>query len=230
MSLIVKNLAHTYAGPQLPDNHVLTDISFSLNAGDQLLLRGISGSGKTTLINILAGLLTPTAGSVSLANQSIYKLNEGKRDDWRRQHIGYVFQTHHLLPLLNAWENVAMPLSFRGMARRQTKGQALHFLQMMGLEKHANHRPEQLSTGQRQRVAIARALVNEPALILADEPTASLDHDAAANVLDMLQASCKEQGAILIIASHDPALNNRFENKADLAYGKFELNKGLLTA
>ncbi|MEM8857319.1 MAG: ABC transporter ATP-binding protein [Chloroflexota bacterium] len=230
MSLNVQNLAHTYVSSELSDNKVLSNITFSLNSGDQLLLRGISGSGKTTLINILAGLLTPTAGKITLANQSIYNLSEGERDDWRRQHIGYVFQTHHLLPLLNAWENVAMPLSFRGIARRETKAQAMSLLKMVGLQDFANNRPDQLSTGQRQRVAIARALVNQPALILADEPTASLDQDAAGQVLDLLQKSCREQGAILIVASHDPALNDRFNQKANLVYGQFQIEKEPITA
>ncbi len=220
MSLSISNLSHTYSSSALSDRNVLNDISLSLSGGEQLLLRGISGSGKTTLINILAGLLSPSRGSVSLGGQDVYAMAEAERDEWRRKTIGYVFQTHQLLPLLNAWENVAMPLSFAGTPRGESKSRALELLESVGLANHANNRPKELSTGQRQRVAIARALINQPELILADEPTASLDEHAASEALDLLQQNCKERNTVLIVASHDPLLNGRFERVADLAYGE----------
>ena len=220
MSLIVSDLSHTYSSSQLAERTVLNNVAVTLNDGEQLLLRGISGSGKTTLINILAGLLSPSAGRVMLGGKDVYAMAEVERDDWRRKTIGYVFQTHQLLPLLNAWENVAMPLAFAGLSRRESKTKAMALLESVGLADHANNRPKQLSTGQRQRVAIARALVHQPKLVLADEPTASLDASAAAEALDLLQESCKAQNTILIVASHDPLLNGRFERAADLAYGE----------
>lgn len=220
MSLSISNLSHTYSSDSLVDRNVLNNISLTLNGGEQLLLRGISGSGKTTLINILAGLLSPTKGSVSLGGNQVYAMAEAQRDEWRRKTIGYVFQNHQLLPLLNAWENVAMPLSFAGVSRGESKSKAMELLESVGLADHANNRPKELSTGQRQRVAIARALINQPELILADEPTASLDEQAASEALDLLQKSCKERNTVLIVASHDPLLNGRFEREADLNYGK----------
>ena len=219
MSLTVDNLSHTYSSSNLAERNVLSHVTFTLKAGEQLLLRGISGSGKTTLINILAGLLSPTSGNVTLGNQDIYAMAEAERDEWRRKTIGYVFQTHQLLPLLNAWENVAMPLAFAGVSRGESKSQAVALLESVGLADHAANRPKQLSTGQRQRVAIARALINQPKLILADEPTAALDEGAAADALVLLQERCKKQNTILIVASHDPLLDGRFERVADLNYG-----------
>lgn len=201
---------------------VLTDISFALQAGEQLLLRGISGSGKTTLFNILAGLLTPSSGAIQLAGQPLYELSEAARDRFRRDHIGYVFQTHHLLPILNAWENVAMPLAFAGIATTERKEQAIALLHDVDLGQYAAHRPHQLSTGQRQRVAIARALITQPTMILADEPTASLDAQNGASVIDLLQETCRNRDTILLVASHDPLLSERFTRIVDLEYGRWK--------
>ena len=215
--LKAENLTHIYSD-SVSNRPILSNTTLSLNAGDQLLLRGISGSGKTTLINILAGLLTPTEGTVTIDGQDIYALSEAERDAWRRSNIGYVFQTHHLLPLLNSWENVALPLAFDGVSTRERKEKALSILDEVGLIDQANKRPNKLSTGQRQRGALARALVNEPALILADEPTASLDQESADIALDLLQA----QNCMLIVASHDPSINSRFSRIADVQDGHLQ--------
>lgn len=219
MTVQVKNITHTYRTADLAEQNVLNDVTFHLNAGEQLLLRGISGSGKTTLINILAGLLTPTAGTITINDQPIYTLPESQRDAWRRDHIGYVFQTHHLLPTLKAWENVALPLRVAGVSGKEAKSASYDLLAQLGLKGKERNRPSQLSVGQRQRVAIARALVNNPVLVLADEPTASLDESAAATALDLLQEHCRAQNTMLIVASHDPALNKRFGRIADLNQG-----------
>lgn len=220
MSLQIRNIIHSYRNDAV--NHsILDDVSFEMAAGEQLLLRGISGSGKTTLINVVAGLLTPTHGEVVLGEQSVYALSEAERDAWRRVNVGYIFQTHHLLPLLNAWENVALPLAVSGIGRKQCKTRATALLEIVGMSEYVDVRPNQLSVGQQQRIAIARALVNNPMLILADEPTASLDVTAAATALDLLQQTCRDEQTMLIIASHDPALNDRFERVADLRYGKW---------
>lgn len=217
--LLVDNITHQYPAMTRP---VLREISFALGNSEQLLLRGISGSGKTTLINTLAGLLTPTEGTIRLDEQSLYTLNEAERDDFRRQSIGYVFQTHHLLPILSAWENVAMPLAFVGVGKGERRQRALELLEAVGLAELANNRPNQLSNGQRQRVAIARALIHRPMLVLADEPTASLDAESAETVITLLQQTCLANDAILIVASHDPTLAPRFDRIADLAYGQWE--------
>lgn len=232
MNLSVTNLTHRYPAmseempsKEMPSKEippVLADVSFALQAGEQLLLRGISGSGKTTLFNILAGILTPSSGTIELAGQSMYALSEAARDRFRRDHIGYVFQTHHLLPILNAWENVAMLLAFAGIATAKRKERAISLLQDVGLAQYAAHRPHQLSTGQRQRVAIARALISQPTMILADEPTASLDATSGTSVIDLLQETCRNSNTILLVASHDPLLSERFTRTVDLEYGRWQ--------
>lgn len=221
MSLTVKNLSHTYKSNTSSDLPVLHEIDFELHSGDQLLLRGISGSGKTTLINILAGLLTPTSGEVTLNGQSMYALSEVERDHFRRRNIGYVFQTHHLVPVLNAWENVAMPLALSGQAVGPRKKRALTLLDEVGLKEFATQRPFQLSNGQRQRVAIARALAGDPTLVLADEPTASLDGQSARNVTHLLRETCRNNNAMLLVASHDPMLSEQIGQIVDLEYGRW---------
>lgn len=221
MTLTVTQITHRYPTTSAERPPVLQDVSFQLEAGEQLLLRGISGSGKTTLINILAGLLTPTTGTVMMGDQIVYQLGEAERDLFRRSQIGYVFQTHHLLPILNAWENVAMPLAFAGVSVSERKARAFEWLDQVGLKQYANSRPGQLSNGQRQRVAIARAMVNQPQLILADEPTASLDVERGALVTELLQKTCRENDTILFVASHDPTLADKFGRIADLKYGNW---------
>lgn len=216
------NLSHQYYAANLSPRPVLQEIDqVTLEPGEQVLLRGISGSGKTTLLNILAGLLTPTQGQVWLNNVDIYSLSEAQRDLFRSQNIGYVFQTHYLLPNFTALENVIMPLAFGSILPRAVQQQkARQLLIDLGLGDYVNYRPGQLSTGQRMRVSMARALINEPSLILADEPTAALDTVASQMVLDLLQQTCRQNKAMLIIASHDPTLTNRFPRQLDLRAGQ----------
>jgi len=217
----VEGLRHTYRGRGLEARTVLDIADWQTQAGAQVLLRGISGSGKTTLLNVLAGLLPPTAGQVWLDEQMIYNLTEAQRDRLRAQRIGYVFQIHLLVPMLSALENVEMPLVFGGQrSAAQRHRQAFDLLEKVGLAEFARHRPVQMSTGQRLRVAVARALVNRPALVLADEPTAALDSSAGSAVMDLMQKICREQNATLLVASHDPALNARFEQVVTLQDGR----------
>lgn len=221
MKIRVEGLRHTYHGRGLEARTVLDIVQWETAAGEQVLLRGISGSGKTTLLNVLSGLLPPTTGQVWLDEQMIYKLSEAQRDRLRAQRIGYVFQIHLLVPTLSAVENVEMPLVFAGQrSATLRRRQALDLLDKVGLADFARHRPVQLSTGQRLRVAVARALVNRPALVLADEPTAALDNSAGSKVMDLLQQICHEQAATLLVASHDPALNPRFDKLVTLQDGQ----------
>jgi putative ABC transport system ATP-binding protein len=213
-------LSHTYRAAGLEPREVVHPIPlWEIEAGQQVLLRGISGSGKTTLLNILAGLLRPTTGDVALGGKWLYALDEAGRDAFRRRTIGYVFQSHYLIPTLTAADNVGMPLAFGGMAAAERRQRAGLMLERVGLDGHAGHRPAQLSVGQRLRVAIARAMVTEPALILADEPTAALDSGAAALVIDLLQSTCRERGATLLVASHDPSLDGRFDRAVSFSGG-----------
>ena len=226
MSLSIHGVAHTYQTEGLEPHPVLHPIPpLDVPAGDQILLRGISGSGKTTLLNILAGLLRPTAGEISLDGQGLYALGEAERDKFRREHIGYVFQNHYLLPQLTAVENIAMPLAYAGLGKKERHGRAQTFLQQINLIDYANHRPAQLSTGQRMRVGVARALSHHPTLILADEPTAALDARAAQEIMDLLQTTCRERQAILLVASHDPAIVSRFPTIWDIQEGQLTISK-----
>lgn len=225
MTLRIEQVRHTYSGAGLETRTVLQIDAWTLNPGEQVLLRGISGSGKTTLLNILAGLLQPTTGQVWLGTQSLYALREAQLDRFRAQNIGYIFQTHLLVPTITAAANIEMPLVFAGhLQGTQRRQRAADLLQQVGLADFARHRPAQLSTGQRLRIAIARALANQPALLLADEPTAALDSAASASVMDLIQANCREHNAMLLVASHDPALNQRFERTIDLRDGYLKEN------
>ena len=220
MEVRVEELRHTYRAPALAERTVLEIAAWQAGAGEQVLLRGISGSGKTTLLNILAGLLPPSAGSVWLGGQLLYGLSESQRDRLRAASIGYIFQMHHLAPTLSALENVEMPLVFGGqLGRRARLARAGELLDAVGLAEWAHHRPAQMSTGQRLRVAVARSLAAQPALVLADEPTAALDEQSRDAVMTLVQESCRQRGATLIVASHDPALTSRFDRVLDLQRG-----------
>ncbi|MEZ4860371.1 MAG: ABC transporter ATP-binding protein [Caldilineaceae bacterium] len=220
MKICVEELRQTYTGRGIELRTVLTLPHWSVPTGAQVLLRGVSGSGKTTLLNILAGLLPPSAGKVWLDEQMIYDLPEAQRDRLRAQRIGYVFQIHLLVPTLTALENVEMPLVFGGkFSTAQRRQQATALLDAVGLGDFRKHRPVQLSVGQRLRVAVARALVNRPALLLADEPTAALDRTAGDLVMDLIQRLCREAGTTLLVASHDPALEMRFDQVVTLQNG-----------
>ncbi len=219
--LRVEALRHTYRGGQIEAREVLNIDQWALEPGQQALVRGVSGSGKTTLLNILAGLLTPTAGAACFEGQSLYTLGEAARDRFRATHIGYVFQMHHLMPSLTALENVIMPMAFaRKYPRISWRQRAAALLEQVGLAEFTRHRPAQLSAGQRLRVVIARALANDPRLFLADEPTAALDSEASNIVMDLVQQSCRAHAAILVVASHDPSLTDRFSAVFDLRAGR----------
>lgn len=220
MSLRVDGLRHTYISPTGEARVILTGETWTLDDGQQVLVRGVSGSGKTTLFNILAGLLHPSSGAVYFDNRSIYAMSEAARDRFRAMHIGYVFQNHHLISSLTTLDNVVMPMAFaRNGTPRQQRDRAMSLLAQVGLADRAHDFPQRLSTGQRLRVSLARALVNAPSLLLADEPTAALDEANTAQMMDLLQTACTQHNAILIVASHDPQIVARFSIVADLRGG-----------
>jgi len=223
LSLKLEDVQHTYSAKDLDvqDRQVLSIESWHVQDGEHVLVRGVSGSGKTTMLNIIAGLMRPKQGSVTIGDQSIYMLGEEKRDRFRSRNIGYVFQNHYLISSLTAQQNVVMPMAFAdATASTQWRSEANELLKKVGLADHIKHRPHQLSTGQRLRVAIARALANKPQVLLADEPTASLDGKMAMQVMELIQATCREVNAILIVASHDPALEPLFDRIFSLSSGK----------
>jgi putative ABC transport system ATP-binding protein len=220
----LSQLKHIYHSPSGEARPVLNIPEWILSDGQQVLVQGVSGSGKTTLFNILSGLLHPTEGLVFYGDQSLYQFSEAQRDRFRARHIGYVFQNHYLLPELTALENVVMPMAFAGgVPRGEWRKRATEILDKMGMADHLHYRPAKLSTGQRLRVAIARALVNQPNVLLADEPTAALDAEMAQTAMDMVQEICAAHKAILIVASHDPALEKRFDTIVHLANQQISL-------
>lgn len=190
----------------LPDLH--------LEQGHSCLLRGRSGSGKTTILHSIAGLSSPIAGTIKLNEHSIHSLSETQRDRLRGQKIGIIFQTLHLIKSLTVIQNILLSPSMVGL--KQDVSKALHLLQRLGIEDLANRPAISLSQGQAQRVAIARALINDPELILADEPTSSLDDQACAQTMDLLHELALEARSILIVSSHDGRISSSFTQTVSL--------------
>jgi putative ABC transport system ATP-binding protein len=183
-------------------------VDLELAAGERLLIMGPSGSGKTTLLSVLGGLLTPTTGRVLLGGDSLYDHDEKERADLRLQRLGFVFQSFNLLSALTAQENVEVPLRLAGVSAREAQDRAAHLLEDLGLGERADHRPRDLSGGEKQRVAIARALANQPKVVLADEPTANLDAETGRQVAQTLGELGAEKGKAVLIVSHDDRLRD----------------------
>ncbi len=181
-----------------------------LNKGEMALISGGSGSGKSTLLWLIAGLLRAKSGSITVAGQRMDGASESAADHIRARHIGMVFQTHHLLPEFSAQDNVALALMAAGEPEKKHAARARELLNKLGIER-VNVPVANLSVGQQQRVAVARAIVCKPAIVLADEPTASLDDVNASQAMDLIQQACREAGAALLCASHDRAMQSRFE-------------------
>jgi len=190
----------------------------ALSAGSATALRGRSGSGKTTLLNLIAGVSAPTSGTVTVDDTDVFALSEARRDRFRAQHIGYIFQTFNLLAAFSAVENVMLAMTFAGsLPRRQQRERASDILTRLGLGARLTHRPAQLSRGEQQRVAIARAFANDPPLILADEPCASLDAASARDVLTLFLAACRDEHKTALIVSHDDAVLGAADRVLDIA-------------
>ncbi|HKQ96556.1 MAG TPA: ABC transporter ATP-binding protein [Candidatus Polarisedimenticolia bacterium] len=188
--------------------------------GDLLAIRGPSGSGKTTLFNLLGLLDRPDAGQVLMRGEPVDDLDEDRRADLRRDRFGFVFQTFNLVPVLSAEENVAWPLGLKGTDDAAARKRARELLDQVGLQGKGGVRPDLLSGGERQRVAIARALVNGPEVVLADEPTANLDGDTAAGILDLIEDLNRRAGVAFLLATHDPRVVARARRVVTLADGR----------
>jgi len=196
---------------------VLNIERLELPVGSYTVLKGPSGSGKTTLLNLIAGISVPTAGTIGVHDTDIFTLPEPQRDRFRAQHIGYVFQTFNLLAAFSALENVMLSMMFtRAIPKRQQRQRAGELLSRLGLGARLAHKPQHLSRGEQQRVAIARALANNPPLILADEPCASLDANTAREVLAAFLTICREERKTLLIVSHDEAVLGAADQVVDL--------------
>jgi putative ABC transport system ATP-binding protein len=199
----------------------LKGVSIDVDRGDFVSLMGASGSGKSTLLNLVAGIDRPTAGSVVVNGQDVAKLSRTKLAYWRAANAGYVFQTHNLIPVLTAWENVELPLLLLPLSRSERRKRVAVALEAVALTDRADHYPRQLSGGQEQRVGIARAIVANPTVVVADEPTGDLDAETTEQILDLLVRLNQELGTTLLMVTHDP-------QAASVARRKVRLEKGQL--
>lgn len=197
---------------------ILRDIDFALKAQETVAIVGASGSGKSTLLSIMAGLDTPTRGTVRLAGQDLFAIDEDARAALRAQRVGFVFQSFQLLGNLTALENVMLPLELAG--RRDARTAATNMLARVGLSQRLNHYPKVLSGGEQQRVALARAFVVQPAVLLADEPTGSLDFATGEKVMELMFNLNRELGTTLVLVTHDPAIASRCQRRVTIEAGR----------
>lgn len=183
--------------------HVLKGVDLHIESGERIALMGPSGSGKSTLLNCISGIEKLDSGTITLHGKVISELNGAGLESLRRESIGYVFQSFHLLPTLTAFENIELPTQLINMPKDERREKVDHMLKSVGLSHRSNHRPDALSGGERQRVAIARALIHSPSLVLADEPTGSLDTRSGEDVLDLLEGLSVDRGVALLMVTHD---------------------------
>lgn len=199
---------------------VLRNVTFNVQPGEMTAIVGSSGSGKSTLMHLLGGLDTPTSGDVLFDGKSLKAMSSAAKAALRNRELGFIYQFHHLLPDFSALENVAMPLLIAKTAKAQAQERAALMLKAVGLEHRAAHRPSELSGGERQRVAIARALVNNPRLVLADEPTGNLDARNADAIFDLLNELNKKQGTAFLVVTHDLHLAKRLRRQMEMRDGQ----------
>ena len=201
--------------------HVLQGLNLDVGKGEFVAFMGPSGSGKTTLLNLVGGLDVPSAGTVTVAGDEITHMSRRKLTRWRARHGGCVFQAYNLIPVLTAYQNVALPLLLTSLGRKERRQHVEAALRVVGLEERMRHFPRQLSGGQEQRVAIARAIVADPTFLLCDEPTGDLDRRSAEEILDILETLVADHGKTILMVTHDP-------KAADRAHALLHLDKGVL--
>lgn len=202
--------------------HAIDGISMNIYRGEVCCLLGKSGSGKSTLLNLIAGLEKPTEGKIIFHKKHIERMDEDQLAIFRREYIGFVFQSYNLMPTLTALENVTLPLIFRGVPKKERTERAMEMLKAVGLEERANHKPFEMSGGQQQRVSIARAFVNNPPIVFADEPTGNLDTKTTYEMMDLITGMAKQNHQTLIIVTHDLELSEYADRIVILQDGKIE--------
>ena len=200
--------------------HALNGVSFDIYKGEFVAVVGTSGSGKSTLLNMLAGLEPPTKGTIQIAGKRIDRMNERQLVAFRRNNVGFIFQSYNLLNTMNGIENVAMPLMFRGVPKAKREKQAAKYMKLMNVLDQAKHMPNQMSGGQQQRIGIARAMVVEPKIIFADEPTGNLDSHTTMDVLHLMQRLVREQQQTLVMVTHDNTLASYADKQIRIVDGK----------
>lgn len=213
-----QDLVKTYREGEL-ETPVLRGINLTVMQKEMLAIVGSSGSGKSTMLHLLGALDTPTSGTVLFEQQDIYQWNNQQQAQFRNRELGFVYQFHHLLGEFTALENVAMPLLIGGMAVKKASKMATEMLARVGLSHRITHRPAELSGGERQRVAIARALVNEPRLVLADEPTGNLDHKSATAIYELMCQLNRELGTAFVVVTHDRELAGKLHRQVHMVDG-----------
>ena len=202
------------------DVHALRGVDLTVAPGELCCIIGRSGSGKSTLLNLLAGLEPATSGEIIIANKHLERMNQSELILFRQKHVGFIFQSFNLMPYYTALENVAFPLSFRGVPKAVRLRMAKEALKTVGLESHMKHKPSQMSGGQQQRVGIARALVTDPEIIFADEPTGNLDSNTSDEVMHAICKTVREKGKTLIMVTHDPNMAEFADKIINILDGK----------
>ncbi len=201
--------------------HALRGVDLAIEQGEFVAVWGPSGSGKTTLLNLIGAIDEPTEGSLSIGGTDVRKLSDNQRSELRNEMIGFIFQGFNLVPVLSALENVMLPLQIKGAGYKEAKNAALERLHEVGLAQFVNHRPYKMSGGQQQRVAIARALVNEPSLVIADEPTANLDSETARTIISLMRDLNEKDAITFVFSTHDQRLLERVKRLIRLEDGLF---------
>ncbi|OIJ15708.1 ABC transporter ATP-binding protein [Anaerobacillus arseniciselenatis] len=220
----VENLNHSFfvgKKNQEKEIRVLKNVSLQINKGEIATVVGRSGSGKSTLLNIISGYLSATSGNIALNEHDVTNYTEKKWAQFRLEHLGFIFQSFQLIPSITTFENVELPLTLKGVAPKKREKIVQEMLEQVGLQEHANHYPNELSGGQQQRVSIARALITNPSIILADEPTGSLDSETEREILELIRKLNKEKGITFFIITHDDYV-------AAISDKTYELHDGVL--
>ncbi len=218
--LIGKNITKSFLDAQQQVD-ILNGVDVQVFAGEMLAILGASGSGKSTLLHILGTLDKPTSGEVIFNGENLLSYSSSQQAKFRNQELGFVYQFHHLLPEFNATENVAMPQLIAGVSKKKAYALAHNLLARVGLSHRLDHKPHQMSGGERQRVAIARAMINRPSIIMADEPTGNLDNESSEEILSLIQDINKTDQTSFIIVTHDHALANKMHRTLTLVNGHF---------